>query len=130
SWRWTAATCARCRSSRRHGTTPRSACSWKATTCPTRTTAGRTASRRSSTWWRRSAGASSRNSRSLALSLDLLQVVVLRRRLGPLAARAAEVLLRLFHRCGGGGFRAVGFDHHQARAFEQRLRVDPGLFRL
>src|SRR5437762_570519 len=63
---------------------------------------------------------------ALLPGLDLDQLVVLlRRRLRALAARPAEVLLRLL-----GGLRlcrclgAVGLDHHQSGAFEILLRID------
>ena len=68
------------------------ACSCPGATCPTRITAGPRASSACWTWWRPPAPASCAKLPALLPSLDLLQLVFLRRRLRPLAARAAELL--------------------------------------
>src|SRR5207253_10317471 len=91
-----------------------------------------TASSRCWTWWRPHAATSSRNLRAfLPASLDLDQLVFLRRlRLEPLATRAAERLAVLHRGRLRGRLAAIGLDHHQARIVEELLRVDVRLFHL
>src|SRR2546428_11002852 len=97
--------------------------------CPTRTTAVRKASSRCSTWSKPPAWGCFTKSGNLFPSLDLLQLLVLRRRLRALAPRTAQ-MLRLLGLRRELRLAAVGFDHHQARTFEQRLGVDLRLLAL
>src|SRR3954471_12957641 len=64
---------------------------------------------------------------ALLPGLDLLQLVFLRSGLRPFAPRAAE-LLGLLRRRGDLRLAAIGFDHHQTRAFQQRPGIDFRLF--
>jgi len=64
----------------------------------------------------------------LPVRFDLDQLVVLRRRLRPLAPRPAEGLRFVDHLRLHGRLGAIGLDHHQAGIVQQLLRVEARLF--
>src|SRR4051812_42030727 len=121
-WRWTAGTSPPSRRSARASTAQSCGCSCRGVTSPTPITAGQRASSAYSTWSKPPAPGCCAKLPALLPSFHLLQLLFLRSRLRPFAPRAAELLRVL--RWRGDRLAAIGFDHHQARAFQKRPGID------